>query len=152
MASEDDQTAATKKATGKRQPAKRSTSKKPARKATAKNSATATDARTTSGQSGSRGRASAPKAASRPELGATEVGRAAIAEVAGMTGHDIESITSLERTDEGWRVEVQAVELRRVPSTTDVLATYEVLVDSRGELQGYRRVGRFSRGDTRGDQ
>lgn len=150
MASEDDQTATTKKATGKRQPAKKSTSKKPTRKATAKNSAT--DARTTSGQSGSPGRASAPKAASRPQLGATEVARSAMAQVAGMTGHDIESITSLERTDEGWTVEVQAVELRRVPSTTDVLATYEVLVDSQGELQGYRRVGRFSRGDTRGDQ
>lgn len=152
MASEDDQSASTaKKATGQRQPAKRSTSKNQVRKTTAKKQA-AKGTRTRSGQQSSGGRASAPQAASRPQLTATEIGRAAMSEVAGMTGHDIESITSLERTDEGWKVEVQAVELRRVPSTTDVLATYEALVDSRGELQGYRRVGRYSRGDTRSEQ
>src|SRR5688500_6925008 len=108
MASDDDQAASTtKKATGQRQPAKRSTSKKAA-KSTAKKSATAKSART---RSGSGGRASAPQAASRPKLGATEIARSAIVEVAGMTGHDIESITSLERTDEGCTVQVQAVEL-----------------------------------------
>ena len=69
-----------------------------------------------------------------------------------MTGSGVESITGLERTDDGWTVEVVAVELRRVPNTTDVLASYEVRLDSGGELQGYRRMERYSRGDTRSDQ
>jgi hypothetical protein len=69
-----------------------------------------------------------------------------------MTGTGAESVTGLQRTEEGWTVEVVAVELRRVPNTTDVLASYEVMLDSDGELQGYRRLERYSRGDTRSDQ
>ena len=38
------------------------------------------------------------------------------------------------------------LELRRIPNTTDVLASYDVEVDSDGELQGYRRVHRYVRG------
>jgi Gas vesicle synthesis protein GvpO len=33
-----------------------------------------------------------------------------------------------------------------VPTTTDLLALYEVLTDSRGELQSYRRLRRYTRG------
>ena len=38
------------------------------------------------------------------------------------------------------------LELSRIPNTTDVLATYEVEVDSDGELMEYRRVHRYVRG------
>ena len=38
------------------------------------------------------------------------------------------------------------VELRRVPSTSDVLATYEAILDETGELQNYKRLRRFLRG------
>jgi hypothetical protein len=38
------------------------------------------------------------------------------------------------------------LELRRVPNTTDVLATYEATMDSDGELAGYRRLHRYVRG------
>lgn len=63
-----------------------------------------------------------------------------------LTGRDPEGVTGLERTEDGWTVLVDVVELRRVPDTTDVLATYEVAVDSNGDLQGYRRARRFVRG------
>jgi hypothetical protein len=76
----------------------------------------------------------------------------AVVQIGQMTGQDVESIIGLERTDDGWKVQVVVVELTRIPSTTDVLATYEVLLDSEGDLQGYRRLERYSRGDTRGDQ
>ena len=46
----------------------------------------------------------------------------------------------------GWRVAVEVLELERIPSTTDVMATYEVRLDDEGELQGYRRVHRYLRG------
>ncbi len=38
------------------------------------------------------------------------------------------------------------LELRRIPNTTDVLAIYEVTVDSDGDLEGYRRLHRYVRG------
>ena len=38
------------------------------------------------------------------------------------------------------------LELRRVPSTTDVLASYEAVVDGDGEVLEYRRTGQYVRG------
>ena len=63
-----------------------------------------------------------------------------------LTRKEVEGVTSLERTDAGWIVHLDVIELRRVPNTTDLLATFEVEVDRNGELQGYRRVHRYVRG------
>jgi hypothetical protein len=72
--------------------------------------------------------------------------RLAAAAVAEMTGKEPEGITSLERTDRGlWQVDVEVVETRRIPDSTDILATYRVELDPEGELVAYRRVQRYSR-------
>ena len=131
----------TRKAPAKKQPAK----KQPAKKSAQKKS-TANDA------SGPSSRRSAPRAESRPSMSAGEVARTAAEQLAELIGQQVESVTGLERTEDGWKVEAEVLELRRIPSTTDVLATYEILVDSRGDLEGYRRAGRYARGDTRSDQ
>lgn len=68
-----------------------------------------------------------------------------------LTGQEVEGITGLHRGDDGWTVEVDVLELRRVPTTTDVLATYEVEVDEDGELMGYRRRHRYVRGEVGDD-
>ena len=54
--------------------------------------------------------------------------------VQGLTGKSPETVTALERSDDGWRVAVEVLELERIPSTTDVMATYEVNLDEEGEL------------------
>lgn len=78
---------------------------------------------------------------------AKQVAMAAARELADLTGRRIEGMTGLDRTDDGWLVGIDVLELERIPETTDVLATYEVEVDTDGELLGYRRVRRFVRGD-----
>jgi hypothetical protein len=80
---------------------------------------------------------------------ASDIAAAAAQQLRDLSGKDPEAITGLERTEDGWRVEVDVVELRRVPATTDVIASYEVTLDESGELQGYRRLRRYSRGDAR---
>jgi hypothetical protein len=58
-------------------------------------------------------------------------------------------ITSAVPSDEGgWVIEVETVEDRRIPSTADMLALYEVELDSNGELLAYRRIRRYMRGQT----
>jgi hypothetical protein len=47
-------------------------------------------------------------------------------------------------------VQVEVLELRRVPNTTDVLAVYEVSVDRDGDLEGYTRLHRYVRGTPEG--
>jgi hypothetical protein len=44
---------------------------------------------------------------------------------------------------------VEVVEDRRIPSSTDILSTYETEIADDGELLSYQRVRRYSRG--RGD-
>jgi len=57
------------------------------------------------------------------------------------------AVTSVEPVDDdGWLVEVEVVEERRVPSSADMLALYEVELDHDGALLAYRRTKRYARG------
>jgi len=126
---------ATEKSTAPRQQSKRSAA--PRKRSTAKGSAT---------------RGSAPRAESRPRASAGKAAEQAARQLLELTGKQSEGITGLERTEDGWTVHVDVVELTRIPSTTDVLATYEVEVDQHGDLQGYRQLRRFVRGSADGDR
>ncbi|MGW2326330.1 gas vesicle protein GvpO [Streptomyces sp. NPDC001700] len=60
--------------------------------------------------------------------------------------HPTEGVSAVRRTEDGWRVSVDVLEVARIPDTTSLLATYEVDLDQRGELREYRRVRRYRRG------
>ena len=91
---------------------------------------------------------SAPRASAPKKKSGMAVAREAAQQLLELTGRAAEGVTGLERTDDGWRVEVEVVEVRRIPDTMDVLALYELTVDADGELEGYRRLRRYSRGST----
>jgi hypothetical protein len=82
-------------------------------------------------------------------LSAAEASREGLRQVTGLTGKDPESVTGVKRSQDGWLVSVEVIEDRRIPSSTDILSTYEAEIDDDGELLSYRRVRRYSRG--RGD-
>ena len=66
-----------------------------------------------------------------------------------ITGGEFVRITSAVPTDEGgWFIEVETVEDRRIPSSADMLALYEVELDSNGEMLAYRRTRRYLRSQT----
>jgi Gas vesicle synthesis protein GvpO len=70
-------------------------------------------------------------------------------QVAELTGLKTETVSSFSRDgDENWIVKVEALELTRVPSTMDVLGTYEVTISNDGELVGFRRARRYHRSST----
>ena len=128
------QTTAAKKTAAKKTAAKKAPAKKaPAKKAPAKGGPA---------ESSSEGRVQKPQG----RLRASQVAAHAAAHLADLTGHQAEGVIGLERTDEGWKVQVEVLELRRIPATTDVLASYEVTVDLAGDLVGYRRMHRYIRG------
>ena len=82
-------------------------------------------------------------------LSAAEAGREGLQQIIELTGKDPEGVTGVERSQDGWLVTVEVVEDRRIPSSTDMLSTYEAEIDGDGELLSYRRVRRYARG--RGD-
>jgi gas vesicle protein GvpO len=82
-------------------------------------------------------------------LTAAKASQAALRQIAELTGKSPEGVTGVDPADDGWVVGVEVVEDRRIPSSTDILATYETELDMDGELVSYRRVRRYPRG--RGD-
>jgi len=83
-----------------------------------------------------------------PQLSAAEAGREGLRQVTELTGKDPEGVSGVQRSQDGWLVTVDVVEDRRIPSSTDILSTYETEIDDDGELLSYRRVRRYSRGLT----
>jgi len=84
-------------------------------------------------------------------LNAKDAAEVAKEHITELNGQEPVAMTSVELTDQdGWVVEFEVVEDRRIPSSSDVLALYEVEVDADGELLGFRRTRRYLRGQTRG--
>ncbi|MFF4549428.1 gas vesicle protein [Streptomyces sp. NPDC001435] len=75
-----------------------------------------------------------------------EVLRQARGQLAELTGMATESVSSFEQTDDGWSLEVEVLELARVPDTVSLMASYQVDLDPGGQLTGYRRIRRYERG------
>jgi Gas vesicle synthesis protein GvpO len=80
---------------------------------------------------------------------AAEAIRTAKQQLADITGLEPETVSKLESDgDGGWFVQVEALELSRVPDTMDVIGSYEVMLSNDGELRGFRRVRRYHRSAT----
>ena len=82
----------------------------------------------------------------RSGVAAGSAARRAAELVATLSGRRPESVISIERTDGGWRVGVEVVEVARIPDSADILAVYDVRLDEDGGLSSYRRLDRYARG------
>ena len=66
--------------------------------------------------------------------------------IAELTGKTPEGISGVSRSDGGgWLISVDVVELARIPSSTDLLATYDVCLDGDGVLVDMERARRYTR-------
>ncbi|WP_155058418.1 gas vesicle protein GvpO [Streptomyces blattellae] len=78
-------------------------------------------------------------------VSAAEAMRQATEQLTELLGRVPESVSSLKPTDEGWEAEVEVVEVERIPETTSVMASYEVVLDPGGHLLAYERGRRYTR-------
>lgn len=92
------------------------------------------------------------EAAGRPAAGrrfsAAQAARCASEELEHLTRLKIDNVSAVSRVDSGWEVVVNMIELSRIPHSTDVLASYNVLLDAEGQLENYRRMTRYLRDQT----
>ena len=79
-------------------------------------------------------------------LSTKELAEAALRTVKELTGYEPEAVTGLEWDGEEWLITVDALELTRIPNTTDIIGEYQVKLDERGTLRGYKRTRRHVRG------
>lgn len=88
-----------------------------------------------------------PENSGRDALSPSEAAQTGLRHVAELTGKEAQGVVSLEPADEdGWVVSAEVVEDRRIPSSSDIIALYEVEIDGDGQLLAYRRVDRYPRG------
>ena len=99
--------------------------------------------RAASKPAGNSTRSTAQRRASRPSP--AQLARSAVEQLTEISGVEAESISGLERSEDGWLVRVEVVEVRRIPDATSVMASYQVEVDDDGVLQSYRRAHRYYR-------
>jgi hypothetical protein len=137
--------------TAKKAPGKRAAAKKslPRRTAAKESPADPRDAQRTSPDkrvAASRDHASEDAPRNRRPRSMRTVAARAASELTGLIGRQAEGVVGVEQVDDGWRVQVEVVESRRIPDTTDILAIYEVDVDTDGEVTAYRRLSRYVRG------
>ena len=88
-------------------------------------------------------RSSAQRRGSRPSP--AQLAHAAVEQLTEISGAEAESISGLERTEDGWLVRVEVVEVHRIPDATSIMASYQVDIDDDGVLQSYRRAHRYYR-------
>jgi hypothetical protein len=87
----------------------------------------------------------APQRPALKDLVATVVDEFAL-----LCGQPVDRVSGVRRTDGGWSVLVDVVDVERVPPTTSVLSTYRLDADEAGQLEGYERLRRFTRASTDG--
>ncbi|MEU6717390.1 gas vesicle protein GvpO [Nonomuraea sp. NPDC046802] len=80
------------------------------------------------------------------DLNAASAGEFGLRHIVDLTGRETEGVTLVKPKDDGWLVDVEVVEDRRIPSSGDILALYEAELDMEGELLSYRRLRRYRRG------
>jgi hypothetical protein len=78
-------------------------------------------------------------------VSAPEAMRSAAEQLTELLGRRPESVSALKPTEQGWEAEVEVVELERVPETSSVMASYQVVLDPAGKLMAYERIRRYMR-------
>lgn len=101
--------------------------------------------RTRSSSAGTSSAGTPRRSADAGRLSPAQIARSAAEQLAEIAGLAPDSVSGLERSDNGWSVRVEVVEVARIPDSTSVMASYVVIVDDRGELQSYRREHRYYR-------
>ncbi|WBB62512.1 gas vesicle protein [Streptomyces sp. WMMC500] len=78
--------------------------------------------------------------------GPEEAARHACRSLARLIDHQTEGVSAVRRAEDGWLVNVDVLEVPRIPDTTSLLATYAVEIDTGGRLLEYERIRRYRRG------
>jgi hypothetical protein len=87
-------------------------------------------------------------AESRKKLSPPELVRRARDQMEELFGKPVESVSGFGHPEDnggGWTVTLEILELPRIPDTTSLLGTYEVTLDSNGDLTDAKRVRRYPR-------
>ncbi len=58
-----------------------------------------------------------------------------------------ESISSIEKTNDGWKVLCEVLEKKSIPETYDLLKVFEFILDKEAKIIGFKQLMKVIRGD-----
>ena len=76
-----------------------------------------------------------------------ELAERAKSHLAEVTGLKPVTVTGTFKDEQGWHVALDMLEMSRIPTATDVLGDYEVLVDENGNMLKFERKRTRLRGE-----
>jgi hypothetical protein len=86
------------------------------------------------------------QSSTRKKMKPVEVVRKAREQFEELLGQRAESASGFSADgNSGWVVNLEVVELERIPPSTSLIASYEVRLDGDGDLVEYKRLRRYSR-------
>lgn len=76
-----------------------------------------------------------------------EVQKKVLPEIKELLKKDPETISSVEKTNEGWVIQCEVLEKKSVPETFDLLKIFEFELDKDGKIKGFKQLKKIRRGD-----
>lgn len=80
-------------------------------------------------------------------MNVVEVQKKAFPQIKDLLNKEPETISSIERTEKGWRVQCEVLEKKAVPETFDLLKVFEFILDNDAKIQGFKQTKKIRRGD-----
>jgi hypothetical protein len=93
-----------------------------------------------------------PEPAAAPSGDVAKVIARAREHVEQVLGEEPDGVSGIDRSNGNWCVNVEIVKLRRIPESTDVLASYAVVVDGEGDLVSLQETRRYRRSQAEDDR
>ncbi len=80
-------------------------------------------------------------------MNVVEVQKKAFPQIKDLLSKEPESISSIERTEKGWRLQCEVLEKKAVPETFDLLKVFEFMLDNDARIQSFKQTKKIRRGD-----
>lgn len=76
-----------------------------------------------------------------------EVQKKVLPEIKELLKKEPETISSVEKTDDGWTVHCEVLEKKSIPETYDLLKIFEFRLDKDCKIKGFKQLKKIRRGD-----
>ena len=76
-----------------------------------------------------------------------EIQKKVLPEIKELLKKEPESISSVEKSEDGWVLNCEVLEKKAVPETYDLLKVFEFKLDKDGKIQGFKQLRKVRRGD-----
>lgn len=77
-----------------------------------------------------------------------ELQKMVVPSITELMGKAPDSISSIEKNNEGWAVVCNILEKKAVPETYDLLKVFEIIFDKESKIVRFKQLKKIRRGDT----